>query len=240
MIINRQKNNTMKKITKSLFIVVFGLSTITMQSQTYGENIFIIHDAVGKPDSTVVIYLEIVNKDDVYCLITDLPLPVGSSYVPGFAWLNPLRKGNYFIYKQSILPGTNTLRLISLSVAGGHIPGNNGVFAGFNLNAPTETGEYLISPDSLVFCGGISQVVVSEIFDGIVYITPEGSVSGDANCDGVVNVVDVIKTIQYIMGIIEKPFCFANADLNSDILVNMADVVGTINIILDLNSGFLK
>ena len=65
MIIIRQNNNTMKQITKSLFIVVFGLSTITMQSQTYGENILIIHDAVGKPDSTVVINQEIVYKDEV-------------------------------------------------------------------------------------------------------------------------------------------------------------------------------
>ena len=234
----------MKTLIKSLRILLPTICSLfwlsTAQSQTYGENIFIIHDAVGKPDSTVVIYLEIVNEDNIHCIFTELPLPVGSSYVPGSAWLNPLRKKNFIVFQQNIIPGTNTLSLVFLAYTGGCINGNNGIIAGFNLNAPTETGEYLISPDSLILCSDLNENIVSGIFDGIVYITPEGSVSGDANCDGVVNVVDVIKTIQYIMGIIEKPFCFANADLNSDILVNMEDVVGTINIILDLNSGFLK
>lgn len=55
---------------------------------------------------------------------------------------------------------------------------------------------------------------------------------GDANCDGLVNVIDVISTVNYILGTNPQPFCFDNADTNGDNLVNVIDVIGTVNIIL--------
>jgi hypothetical protein len=235
----------MKTLIKSLRILLPTICSLfwlsTAQSQTYGENILIIHDAVGKPDSTVVIYAEIINDEEFACYMFDLPIPEGFTYVTGSAANNPGRNTIGMI-NPSILDGTNTLRIIGFHWVNGPWPGNDGVVCTFELNTPDQTGIYQLVPDSafILSSSNLTDNIVSGIFDGIVYITPEGSVSGDANCDGVVNVVDVIKTIQYIMGIIEKPFCFANADLNSDILVNIEDVVGTINIILDLNSGFLK
>ncbi len=56
--------------------------------------------------------------------------------------------------------------------------------------------------------------------------------SGDANCDGIVNIMDVVTTVNFIMGNNPQPFCFENADVNSDGYVNIMDVVGTVNIIL--------
>lgn len=58
------------------------------------------------------------------------------------------------------------------------------------------------------------------------------SLSGDANCDGVVNVLDIITMINYIMTFNPTPFCLANADVNGDGAVNVLDVIGTINIIM--------
>jgi agmatine/peptidylarginine deiminase len=55
---------------------------------------------------------------------------------------------------------------------------------------------------------------------------------GDANCDGIVNVIDVITSVNFIMGSNPQPFCFENADVNSDGLVNVIDVVGIVNLIL--------
>ncbi|MGB4205777.1 MAG: hypothetical protein WBJ84_09205 [Bacteroidales bacterium] len=233
----------MKTLIKSLRILIPTICSLfwlsTAQSQTYGENIFIIHDAVGKPDSTVVIYAEIINDEEFDGYMFDLPIPEGFTYVTGSAANNPGRNPIGMIYP-SILDGTNTLRIIGVHWVNCPWPGNDGVVCTFELNTPEQTGIYQLVPDSVILGGPLGLINLSGVVNGIVYITPEGSVSGDANCDGVVNVVDVIKTIQYIMSIIEKPFCFANTDLNSDILVNMEDVVGTINIILDLNSGFLK
>jgi hypothetical protein len=54
---------------------------------------------------------------------------------------------------------------------------------------------------------------------------------GDANCDGAVNVTDVITSVNYIQGANPQPFCFHNADVNVDGVINVTDVVSTVNII---------
>ena len=64
-------------------------------------------------------------------------------------------------------------------------------------------------------------------FEVILTILP-----GDANCDGLVNVIDVITTVNYILGNNPEPFCPENADVNADGIINVIDVVGTVNIIL--------
>jgi hypothetical protein len=55
---------------------------------------------------------------------------------------------------------------------------------------------------------------------------------GDSNCDGVVNIIDVVFSVNFILGSIPQPFCFENADVNGDGNVNAIDVIATINIIL--------
>ncbi len=60
----------------------------------------------------------------------------------------------------------------------------------------------------------------------------EASFPGDSNCDGVVNVLDVVVSTNYILGGNPQPFCFINADVNNDGIINILDLVGTVNIIL--------
>lgn len=56
---------------------------------------------------------------------------------------------------------------------------------------------------------------------------------GDVNGDGVVNALDVVNTITYVMGISPPlPFIFENADVNGDGIINVIDVTLMINIIL--------
>jgi hypothetical protein len=57
-------------------------------------------------------------------------------------------------------------------------------------------------------------------------------VPGDANCDELINVQDIVVTIQYITGSNPQPFCFDNADVNADGFINVQDVVGIVNIVL--------
>ncbi len=55
---------------------------------------------------------------------------------------------------------------------------------------------------------------------------------GDANCDGLVNILDIVVINAFIMGENPEPFCFHNADVNYDGEINLLDIVGTVNIIL--------
>ncbi len=62
-------------------------------------------------------------------------------------------------------------------------------------------------------------------------ILPSGEiVPGDANCDGVVDVLDVVTIVNYYQGNDPQPFCFENADVNGDGVVDVLDVMATINI----------
>ncbi len=55
---------------------------------------------------------------------------------------------------------------------------------------------------------------------------------GDANGDGLVDVLDVISIVSYFVEYETDPFCFENADVNQDGLINVLDVIGTINIFI--------
>jgi hypothetical protein len=55
---------------------------------------------------------------------------------------------------------------------------------------------------------------------------------GDSNCDGIINVLDAITTVNYVMGGNPQPFCFGNADVATDGVINILDVIGTVNIIM--------
>tara|TARA_B100000214_G_scaffold332326_1_gene273792 strand:- start:892 stop:2463 length:1572 start_codon:yes stop_codon:yes gene_type:complete len=79
----------------------------------------------------------------------------------------------------------------------------------------------------------------SSIMPGGDYGTPgsqntnqtECNLLGDANLDSLVNVLDVVKTISYILGeTIEFLLC---SDINNDQVINVLDAVSIVNIILE-------
>lgn len=74
--------------------------------------------------------------------------------------------------------------------------------------------------------------------DNIEITEVQAAIPGDANCDGSVNVLDVMAIAQYIIDLNPQPFCFENADVNGNGVINVSDLIATINIILgsDLKS----
>jgi hypothetical protein len=65
-------------------------------------------------------------------------------------------------------------------------------------------------------------------------ITFSGGIAGDVNVDSVVNVLDVVLMVNFVLGNVEPSASeFAGADLNSDGTINVLDVVSVVNIILD-------
>lgn len=84
-----------------------------------------------------------------------------------------------------------------------------------------------------VYEAGLFQAVVQNAnglpgFDTVEVFLHE--MPGDANGDGVVNVLDVIAIVSFYTGDIPDPFCFENADVNQDGSIDVLDVIGTINI----------
>lgn len=65
--------------------------------------------------------------------------------------------------------------------------------------------------------------------------------TGDANCDGVVNILDVIAVVNHIIDQDQQYFCFYNADMNQDGSIDITDAIAVVNLILgsakDISSG---
>ncbi len=59
-----------------------------------------------------------------------------------------------------------------------------------------------------------------------------GNIPGDANNDGMVDVLDVTAIISYYLGEFDAIACFYNADVNNDGLIDVQDVIGVLNIYL--------
>ena len=72
-----------------------------------------------------------------------------------------------------------------------------------------------------------------------VVLTPsdDGQMPGDANCDGTVNVLDIITMVHYYAGNDPEPFCFDNADVNGDGVINVMDIILTSEIFAGYNAN---
>jgi hypothetical protein len=187
---------------------------------------------VAAPLTEVIVDMEIQNQDQFNAFQFDIPLSEGFGYIPGSATLNPERITTHIIMAQ-ILPGTNTLRVISYSLNGHAFLGNEGILASFIFTTPAQTGTYQLNPENGIMVPYYRCDIFSGFVNGKVTITQNGLlVTGDANCDGLVNVNDVLVIINHVLEHNPQPFCFENADVNQDGLINVSDVVGTVNIIL--------
>ncbi|MDD5694309.1 MAG: FISUMP domain-containing protein [Bacteroidales bacterium] len=64
---------------------------------------------------------------------------------------------------------------------------------------------------------------------------PEDDFScGDVNEDGLVNVLDIITMVNYIMGSNPSPFNMDAADINADEGINVLDIIALVNIIMQV------
>ena len=105
---------------------------------------------------------------------------------------------------------------------------------------PDEAGSSMMLNDaSLDNSFGSNWAISSSIMPGGDNGTPgngnsnqsDCSLMGDANTDGIINVLDVVQTVSYILGnSTEFLIC---SDINNDQLINVLDVVAIVSIILD-------
>ncbi|WP_024980179.1 S8 family serine peptidase [Flavobacterium succinicans] len=74
-------------------------------------------------------------------------------------------------------------------------------------------------------------------YSKVVASSPLTSKLGDGNGDFDVNVMDLVQSVDYILGNNPTPFIFKAADVNADQSINVLDIVGTVDIILKPKTG---
>lgn len=89
-------------------------------------------------------------------------------------------------------------------------------------------GTYIYNVSAFCFLDQEAELVVAN--DSEIVIVLE-NVPGDANGDGVVNILDIISTSNYWSNQQEPElWCFINADVNGDGVINILDIIGISNI----------
>ncbi|MDR4988696.1 MAG: M28 family peptidase [Bacteroidales bacterium] len=86
--------------------------------------------------------------------------------------------------------------------------------------------EYQITKTCYDTYEGTLSIVSNDVYAEVVL----PGMPGDANGDGVVNVLDVISIVNYFSGEAVASFCPANADVNQDGIVNVLDVIATVDL----------
>lgn len=82
-------------------------------------------------------------------------------------------------------------------------------------------------------CSPVITGVVSVVDEDVFVEVELPVITGDANGDGQVNVLDIIMMANYFVGGDFDDFCFDNADVNQDGVINALDIILTVAIFTD-------
>ena len=97
--------------------------------------------------------------------------------------------------------------------------------------------KHLFNPDNIYFYRLDYNDKMGPVLFSLPIIVPYfpsmPELKGDADNDGLINILDVSTIINYILNKNPSPFSFTNADVNGDGLMNIVDVTEVINIILN-------
>ncbi|MDR4988422.1 MAG: dockerin type I domain-containing protein [Bacteroidales bacterium] len=155
----------------------------------------------------------VVSLEPVYAFL--MP-PADLTLVANFEALPEIHTVHFVVTDASGAPLGNA----AVSIDG--VPFEPGVFT-FELEEGTYN--YIVSLDCFVPAQGV--LVVDD--DMEVPVTLNG-LAGDANGDGLVNILDVIMIVNYYIRVDLNVPCFDNADVNNDNDINVLDLILTVNI----------
>ena len=190
----------------------------------------------GYKGKTVVLPIVMENSSEVKVCQFDLRLPDGVSMAIADEKLDVTlteRATNHSVTGKKLSNGD--YRFIIYSLSNDSFAGEDETMINLNLVISPEmnVGDNNIKVLNAEFCVAIDK--------GFRAIRPEAADAnlkvrsytlGDANDDGMVNVTDIVETVNYIMGNPSTRFVFPAADVNDDGDVNVTDIVGVINIIM--------
>ncbi len=164
--------------------------------------------------------------------------------VPDELWIRPLYpKGN-----EKFFPGSTRFIQWASAVPGGlpstvkielSATGSNGPWVTIAEDIPNNGKYQWITPESGSENYYLKLTIASDNQSASM-ITPApftvfGAeiILGDANCDGIVNMLDAVTIVNYITGNDPQPFCFENADIDGNGTVNLFDLISAIGLIIN-------
>ena len=126
---------------------------------------------------------------------------------------NSVTKGNYTLY------GSNRMQTVPVSLI---LVGDKFQFA--------PTGNHVDAFGGWLVCDESGKTTLD--IDLALRLQEEKGLMGDVNNDGVVNVSDIMMTVNEILGNKNPYFISSRGDINGDGIINVSDVMGMVNIIL--------
>ncbi|MGB4205866.1 MAG: carboxypeptidase regulatory-like domain-containing protein [Bacteroidales bacterium] len=134
---------------ESGFRTFFCLFVILLSVPLIADNVMILPDVTGDPSENIIVNIE-VNNDDIFVAFQlDIPLPSGFDYVNESISLNEARMDDHLISAQK-LPGTDILRIVTISITGAPFKGNSGPVCSFELTTPNVPGAYFLEIEDAI------------------------------------------------------------------------------------------
>ena len=184
--------------------------------------------------------LNLNNEDEIIMVEFELQLPDGFEIAKDedgelMAELNSER-----IAKSHTLEvadhGNGKYKFLLYSTKNAALKGNSGELINLTLTCGSDVAEGSYE-------GRVFGIVMSDISENAIYpsdftfgIEVIDAIPGDVNGDEVINGLDIVKIVGYIMGSPTQPFIEAAADLNEDEVINGLDLVKLVSLVLAQSS----
>ncbi len=191
-----------------------------------------IYDFTIKVGETLTMPLELTNTtNNLTSFEITVELPDGLTVDVDNCVLTDRYSGMLVVKKP--YEGENVYRFCGLDVELGVIAGTSGALIEIPVTASqTFRGGKGQIIDSYFVTTDRERIEVKDVVFNVGYEIPAGSLMGDANADGVVDISDVLVTVDYILGKNPNPFDFANADMDKTGQIDISDVLMIVDKIL--------
>ena len=201
-------------------------------------NYFVAKDMEVSSGTSFVLPIELVNEDAITGFQCDIYLPDGIEFemYDDEYDIELANRATSSHILSSALQNDGSVRVLAYSTSSKVFSDNNGTL--FNLKLTTSDS---FEDNVQIIIKNIVMTTPSEVefkpTDLTITISKRKYILGDTNNDGVINVTDVVRIANYVLGNEPSEFVFEAADIKADGVINVSDIVGVSNLILNGSSA---
>lgn len=210
-------------------IIFLAIALLGIASFSKAENVS-IDDFTIKQGDTLQVALKLTNSHtDLTAFSMTLTLPSGLTLLEAEA------TSRFAGIVEVGSPDTNKYNVCGIDLASGVISGTSGPLVTLTFVASENFmgGNATISDVDFITTGR-QHVKCSNSSFKIDYEPMSGILLGDVDNNGIVDIADVMNTVNKALGKNVTPFNFTNADTNEDGVIDIVDVMNIVYIVLNL------